>query len=184
MKSEYINRRVVSRQRLIIKLTAVLLALLLYFFFRYYFAPEDVQSGLRSSRRWHSWNQFLIFSCFAILILVPFMFWSRIILRISISVPENRLSIALIDRFRWTARTKEVLLSQTQIQTEYVDETNCPLLRKSSEYYVVRLINPVFGTLTISEWDFDDIREIVHHFDHIREDTAKNLRRRRLSRRR
>ena len=181
MTTEFFNTRTVSRQKLILKTSGVLLVILLYFFFHYCFAPEDVQKGVRHSRVWYSWNQLLIFSVFAVLILVPLMFWSRIILRISISVPDNKLIITQINRFRWTAKTFEVQLSQTQIQTEYIKETNYWLLRKTPEYFRLRLMNPLFGTLTISEQDFDNIGEIVKQFEQIKEDTAKKIRQRRLN---
>lgn len=112
------------------------------------------------------------------------MFWYRIVLRICISVPDNRLSITLIERFRWTARTKETLLSQTQIQTEHLPETNYLLLRKRLEYFTVQLTNPVFGTLQVSERDFDNIKDIARHFEQIKTDTAKKIRQRRLNKER
>jgi hypothetical protein len=111
-----------------------------------------------------------------VLIGVPVMFWSRIILRLTIASDENRLSIDLINRFRWTVTTKTVLLSQTQIQTEHQEKTNYWLTRSTPEYFILHLTNKELGSIQISEQDFENMHEVVQMFEQLKSDTAKRIR--------
>lgn len=166
-----------------LKMSATIAALLASFFFRYYFAPYEVQIGGASSRTWFSWTEFQVYSVITLLIGVPLMFWSRIVLRLAIEPDNNKLSIDIINRFRWSKKTRTVLLSQTQIQIDHHEATDYKFRRNYPEYSMLYLINPEFGTVLISSRDFGNLDEIVKHFEQLRSDTAKKIRSRRAGKR-
>ena len=183
MEFEYQNTHLRSRKKLILKGLALLAVFLIFFFCKYYFAPPDYQSGLKSNRTWFSYNGFRWISILAVVIFIPAIFFSRIVLRVKVSSSENKLSVDLVKRFRWSVSTVEVKLSETQIQYDHQEETKSSFLRNRPEYFILHLINEKFGTISISSTEFKNLGEIVGQFEGLKRETAKKIRvRRRKSR--
>jgi succinate dehydrogenase hydrophobic anchor subunit len=181
MKADYVNNKTPSRYSWFLKLSGVLALLLAFFFLRYYFAPYEVQTGQSYSRTWFSKTEWQVMSVLSLLLIIPSIFWSRIVIRVSVDSLNNSLSLDMIERFSWKIRTRTLLLSHVQIQTERLNTNTRWYQPSRDETLILYLSHPDVGTITISGMDFGNIGEIVQAFEDLKQDAARSLR---ISRRR
>jgi hypothetical protein len=138
-----------------------------------------VQQGLENSRSGLSLNMFRVFAIGVVVVVLVVMFYTRIVLRIKVDVEQNFLGVDIIERYRFTSKRYQVLLSETQIQIVDVEGATEPQNLK-----MLYLIHPSFGELGISSYNFEEIIEIVSQFESLKENTARKIRQRRLGRHR